>query len=54
MKSTIVFPDHLHVDAQGPMGNFTVVISPKRIVHVGVWHGGAGMPESQKTDTSCN
>ena len=50
MKSTIVFPDHLHVDAQGPMGNFTVVISPSVSFMSVSGMGMRELPESQKTE----
>src|ERR1019366_1500355 len=50
MKSTIVFPDHLHVEAQGPMGNFTVVISPNVSFMSMSGMGVREMPESQKND----
>ena len=52
MRSTIVFPDHMHVAAQGgPMGAFTIVVSPEASFVSIAGMGVRDLPESQKTDT---
>jgi zinc protease len=51
MRSTIIFPDHMHVDAQGPMGAFTLVVSPAASFVSAAGMGVRDLPESQKIDT---
>jgi zinc protease len=51
MHSTIVFPDHLHVAAQGPMGAFTVVVTPESGFLSAAGMGVRDMPASQRTAT---
>jgi zinc protease len=51
MHSTIVFPDRLHVAAQGPMGAFTVVVTPDVGFLSAADMGVREMPESQRTET---
>jgi len=51
MKSTIVFPDRLHVEAQGPMGGFTVVISPNASFMSMAGMEVREMPDAQKSET---
>ena len=50
MHSTIVFPDHLHVDIQGPMGNITLVVSPDASFMAAGAMGTRELPESQKSE----
>jgi zinc protease len=50
MQSTVVFPDHLHVAAQSPMGGFTVVVSPDASFMSAAGMGVREMPPSQKSD----
>jgi hypothetical protein len=50
MQSTIVFPDRLHVEAQSPMGGFTVVVSPSASFMSAAGMGARDMPPSQKSD----
>jgi zinc protease len=51
MHSTIVFPDHFHVAAQGPMGAFTVVVTPDKGFLSAASMGVRDMPESQRSET---
>lgn len=50
MQSTVVFPDHLHVDAQGPMGSFTIVVSPAASFMSASGMGVRDMPAPQRAD----
>ncbi len=51
MRSTIVFPDHMHVAAKGPMGAFTLVVSPGASFVSAAGMGVRDLPESQRIDT---
>ena len=51
MKRTIVFPDHIHISAEGPMGAFTMVITPSVAFISAEGMGVRDLPESQKSDT---
>jgi zinc protease len=50
MRSTVVFPDQAHVEGQGPMGSFTVVISPNASFVSAAGMGVRDLPESQKNE----
>jgi zinc protease len=51
VTTTIAFPDRMHVAAKGPMGEFTMVVSPESafvsVAHMGV----QDLPESRKQET---
>ena len=49
MHSTVVFPDRLHVAGEGPMGNFTLVVSPSNSF-MAVGMAARDMPDSQKIE----
>jgi zinc protease len=51
MQATLVFPDHLHVSGQGPMGNFTLVATPDVAFISFAGMGVRDMPAPQKEDT---
>jgi zinc protease len=51
MQRTIVFPDRLHISANGPMGAFTMVVTPKSAFVSAEGMGVRDLPESQKFDT---
>jgi zinc protease len=51
MHSVIVFPDHMHVEAQGAMGAFTVVVSPQTSFMSAASVGVHEMPEAQKDES---
>jgi S1-C subfamily serine protease len=51
MQSIIVFPDHVHISAQGPMGDFTVVASPSVAFFSAASMGTRDLPEGQKQET---
>jgi len=51
VQSVILFPDHIHVAAQGPMGDLTMVASPEVGFVSGNSMGFREMPQAQKDDT---
>ena len=51
MQSIIVFPDHVHISAQGPMGDFTVVASPAVAFFSAPSMGTRDLPDGQKQET---
>jgi zinc protease len=51
MQSIIVFPDHVHISAQGPMGDFTVVASPTVAFFSSPSMGTRDLPDGQKQET---
>jgi hypothetical protein len=51
MQSIIVFPDHVHISAQGPMGDFTVVASPSVAFFSAPSMGTRDLPDGQKQET---
>jgi hypothetical protein len=52
MQSTVVFPDRLHVEGQGPMRGFTIVVSPNlSFTSTTSMRVRQMMPESQKKET---
>jgi zinc protease len=51
MQRTIVFPDRIHIAAQGPMGAFTLVVTPNAAFVSAAGMGVRDLPASQKTET---
>jgi len=50
MQSTIVFPDHLSANLQGPMGNVTMVATPQTGFMSMAGMGTRDMPSAQKSE----
>ena len=50
-KVTIVYPDRMQVEAQGPMGPFTLVVSPEAGFVSVASMGVQNLPDSQKQET---
>ena len=51
MQRMVVFPDRLHISATGPMGAFTMVVTPAAAFVSAEGMGVRDLPESQKSDT---
>ena len=52
MQSVVVYPDHLHLSMQGPMGELTMVATPDGMFVSGASAGGVReMPASQRDET---
>jgi zinc protease len=51
MQRTILLPDRLHISANGPMGAFTMVVTPSIAFVSAEGMGVRDLPESQKSDT---
>jgi len=51
LQTTIIFPDKIHVDLQGPMGNMTVVATPASAFVSMAGMGVRDMPSEQKAET---
>lgn len=50
MQATIVFPDRMHVAAEGPMGSFTIVVTPDSGFMNAPGMGVRDFPPSQKSE----
>jgi len=50
MKGTIVYPDHLSANIEGPMGNITMVATPQAAFMAAPGMGSRDMPSAQKTE----
>lgn len=50
LKTTIVFPDRIHAEVQGPMGSFTMVATPQAAFVSAPGHGVQNLPEARKDD----
>ena len=50
MKGTIVYPDHLSAQIEGPMGNITMVATPQAAFMAAAGMGSRDMPSTQKTE----
>jgi zinc protease len=51
MTTIIAFPDHMHVAAKGPMGEFTMVATPQEAFVSAASMGTQDLPESRKEET---